>query len=282
MKLRDDQLHSSTTSTITPTFFAATLFHKHHSALSNINKSAINKHSMTKSESNEQVPTYLSSASHEQPKEKQPSRKARQEAYASRQASSSRSLVSLDSVQSFLELDSDLECSEHSEHSTVTVDAGFSSVSVDIAGPANHITEQHFSLIQTSWKAFLGTMRNHSAAGKKILCQVLQLKPSARPALGIDQSQPSTPRWTDLSKTVVSLLDRIILGLEKSQDAAFDQDLIMMGEEWLEEGLDTRLVHKALIQCLEDSLDADDYSYETAEAWASTFKDALQKITLMY
>ena len=242
---------------------------------------------MTKYESNEQVQNCVNSASHEEPKEKQPPfRKARQETYAKRQASSSRSLVSLDSVQSFLEneLDSDLECSEHSEHSNVTVNLGFSSVHVDTSSVVKAIQfkELHASLIQNSWKAFLGTASNHNAAGKKILCQVLEVKPAAKSSLGIDPSQTSTPRWTELAKTVVSHLDRIILGLGKSQDMAFDQDLIMMGEEWLEEGLDARLVHKALIQCLEESLDADDFSYETAEAWTSTFKDALQKMTLMY
>lgn len=234
---------------------------------------------MNKSESIKETPNsaIASDANHQ---EKPPTSRQK---YASRQACSSRTLVSLDSVESILYLESDSENdSEDSEHSTATGNGGYvlnpRGLSASSRDGTAQVEERHITLIQASWEKLLGVTGNNLSTGKKIIAKIVEIKPAEQSTIGVDPSKPS-PRFALLANNVVDILDRIV----KMLGPCFcDQDLIMMGEEWLEEGLDAKLVHKAVIQCLEESLDADDYSYETAEAWESTFKDVLKKMIFMY
>lgn len=195
-------------------------------------------------------------------------------------AYSSRSLISLDSVQSIISLDSVSSGeSNHSEHSEITLTAGSPDQKNSTTEGDGDLHARHVELIQESWKALLSAPKGRAAVGEKIILKMMEIKPACKKALGISPSD-RTARFNDLCARLVDMLHTIVGKMEPSNFC--EEDLVMMGEEWLEEGLDARLVHKALIQCLEDTLDADDYSYEAGEAWASTFKDVLQKMAFMY
>lgn len=201
----------------------------------------------------------------------QSSRRAR---LAKSQACSSRSPVSLESVHSIFSLDSD--CSddehEHTEDSIVTIKTGFVLNGVTDIGDGLK-DEDSIQLIQESWNALLNKKNDKRAVGEQIVMSMLEIKPSYSTSLGVSPlPTEQTPRFAELCTKMVDMLDRLVQTMKAD---LCDEDL---AEEWMEEGLDARLVHKAIIHCLEDSLDTDDYSFEAARAWSTTFRDVMQKV----
>ena len=187
-------------------------------------------------------------------------------------AVSSRSLVSLQSVQSILSMDSD--CSDDEDVAPLTV--AFHESILEEYEESQEERELNIGLVQASWNALLAKS-DKASLGERIVVNMIANNPSVRKTLSVDETK-RTPRFTEISIKLVEMLDRVIQIM--GQDS-IDEDLMMMGEEWLEEGLDTRLVHKATTNCLKESLDAEDYSYETEEAWSSTFRDVLKTMTFM-
>ena len=135
---------------------------------------------------------------------------------------------------------------------------------------------QSTALIQGTWNQLLQNQGNDKkAVGEQIVRYMLNIKPSCSTSLGISSSSSEqTPRFAELGDKVGYVLDRLVLNMGLD---LWDEELT---EEWIEEGLDALLVHRAVIRCLEGSLDSDVYSYEAAEAWSTAFKDTLQKVLM--
>ena len=212
---------------------------------------------------------------------------ARQKAFANNPSTSSRSLVSLDSVHSILSLDDSFSDDEDdidaghelSPRTTITI----TTIGVGMPSVPEHdekdIKARHAELIQQSWRTMKIAASNKEAIGEKIILHMMEVKPSCGNSLGVSPLD-RTPRFAEVSKKLMNILDRIVDKMEATD--AFDDDLAEIGEEWLEEGLDARLVHKAILHCLQDLLNSDQFSYEAEEAWSTTFKDALLKITFTF
>ena len=197
------------------------------------------------------------------------------------QACSSRSLISMESVQSILALDSDCSDDEsesesgyYLEHSMVSVAEDGRTIPQETS--VGGLTEERsIELIQESWKKMLNSQRNDKkAVGEQLVLSMLKIKPSCSTALGVSSSSEQTPRFAELCTSLCDMMDRLVAAMGPD---LCDEDL---AEEWIEEGLDARLVYKAVIDCLEQFLESDDYSYEVAEAWSTTFRDTLQKIVM--
>mmetsp|Transcript_2755 Transcript_2755/g.5740 ORF Transcript_2755/g.5740 Transcript_2755/m.5740 type:complete len:223 (-) Transcript_2755:32-700(-) len=205
-----------------------------------------------------------------------PSRSSRQASLSKSQACSSRSLVSIESIESIWSLDS--YCSDHdenvheSEHSIATITTGRISKETTEGSLSEDLC---IELIQETWNKLLQSQKNDKKAlGMQLVANMLKIKPSCSTSLGVSSSSERTPRFAELGAKLGDLLDQLVQSMGPD---LCDEDL---AEEWIEEGLDALLVQKAVIRCLEESLDSDEYSFEAAQAWSTTFKDTLQKVLM--
>eukprot|EP00977_Amphora_coffeiformis_P007061 scaffold1533_cov157-Amphora_coffeaeformis.AAC.2 len=157
-----------------------------------------------------------------------------------------------------------------SEHSIATITTGRISKETTEGSLSEDLCTE---LIQETWKKLLQSQKNDKKAlGMQLVANMLKIKPSCSTSLGVSSSSERTPRFAELGAKLGDLLDQLVQSMGPD---LCDEDL---AEEWIEEGLDALLVQKAVIRCLEESLDSDEYSFEAAQAWSTTFKDTLQKL----
>ena len=197
-----------------------------------------------------------------------------------------------DSIKSLLSLDSDED-----EDDIATVEEHSSSFSggTGARGDTKHssmfsmlehqeMNVRHVDLIRSTWDAFKTSRSNetkkHTKAGEDIIEKMIQLEGSSEASMGISSAYPT--RKEALCEIVVDSLDHIIfrvMGVTLNEI-----ELDCKAQDWLDEGLDAMLLHKALIKCLEDnsSVNKNVCTVDAMEAWKTTFGDVLHKMTYAF
>ena len=188
-----------------------------------------------------------------------------------------------DSIQSLLSIDStdDDESVEGIGILEYSSSSGFVEGHTSSKFSMNEIQEmdvRHVDLIRTSWERAKAKETCQTNIGENIIDQMIMLDGSAEAAMGISSTFPT--RKDMLGSTVVESLDRIIF---QAMGTTLDErELDSTAQEWLDEGLDAKLVHRALVQCLEKVLDKETYTEEASGAWNTTFRDILHKMAFIF
>lgn len=186
---------------------------------------------------------------------------------------SKRSLISWDSVQSILD-DSDDEWDEEEKNGGDT----FALIKEEVVEEARQVNRKHVSLIQQNWRKVQEQDDYRKKFGSKLMQSMMEHDKTSRVSMGI--AAFDSIRFHDLCIMLVDTMEHIILYMLGTSYS--EHELADKSEEWLDEGVDARLVYKALIRCLEETLDGDDYSFEAAEAWETTFRDVLHKMAIAF
>ena len=152
---------------------------------------------------------------------------------------------------------------------------------------------QHVQLIQNTWEEFLGctgaaaneddddakTTSRRTLVGELIIDNMIALEPSSESSMGISSTYQT--RKVTLSAIIVDSLNYII---NKIMGPHLNEvELDCKAQEWLEEGIDAMLLHKALMKCLEKQHhDNKRVSNAALEACKTTFGDVLHKMAYAF
>lgn len=90
------------------------------------------------------------------------------------------------------------------------------------------------------------------------------------------EGQKSNLGSTEIGSKVLDDLDGVIHDLGPT--LCYD-DLLSKGMEWIEMGIDIRVLHGAVIVYLEETLDKTDYTTEVQKAWTTSFLGVLMKMS---
>lgn len=197
-----------------------------------------------------------------------------------------------DSIKSLLSLESD---DEEDNIGTVVEEYASCSSGIGARGDMKHssmfsmlehqeMNVRHVDLIRSTWDAFKSTSRNetknHTKAGEEIINKMIQLEGSSEASLGISSTYPT--RKENLCGIVVDSLDHIIF--QVMGRTLNEVELDCKAQDWLDEGLDAMLLHRALIKCLEEKSTANKNAFtdDDMEAWKTTFGDVLHKMTYAF
>ena len=124
---------------------------------------------------------------------------------------------------------------------------------------------QHVDLIRTTWLAFLLA---HGDDKQQVGHELIQ-----QMTAGSDMGDKSLVLVNSLDDLIFHTLGKTLNSVELDAKA----------QEWLEQGLDSMLLHKALQKCLEETLKDDPIFTPAARtAWKTTFGDVLHKMTYAF
>ena len=140
----------------------------------------------------------------------------------------------------------------------------------------------HVRMIMEDWKTIQRGQDDSNAVGAKLLEQMLVLEPTSVVSMNLAvDGQTHHPRLVELQRLLVRTLEQLILEVLNLEPSEREMELEEIGMEWLDEGVDPKLLHKSLLVCLSALLEPDAYS-ASKEAWETTFRDTTHKMECMF
>lgn len=170
-----------------------------------------------------------------------------------------------------------LDCSTHSTRSSRTSSKSIASVTSERSSKSNRsgrssklarsqgMSAQHVIVIQKTWDKIRSKEGFQTTIGEALLLHMNKAT----------QSNSETFA-TELGNRVVDELDSIIHDLGPS---LCPDDLLARGMEWIDMGIDLRVLHKAVVGFLEEALNKSDYTSGVECAWNTSFLDVLMKMS---
>ena len=171
-----------------------------------------------------------------------------------------------------------LDCTTHSTRSSRSSSKSIASVISERSSKSNRtgrssklarsqgMSAQHVIAIQKTWDKIRSKEGFRTTIGEALLLHM---------AKATTQSNSETFA-TELGNKVVDELDSIIHDLGPS---LCTDDLLARGMEWIDMGIDLRVLHKAIVGFLEKALDKSDYTSGVESAWNTSFLDVLMKMS---
>ena len=132
---------------------------------------------------------------------------------------------------------------------------------------------EHIDLIKGSWDKLQHRDENYKETFGSLLEQRITTCTAKSNKFGSKYKAPVS------GKKIVERLEGVIALLTPNLR---NESLEVIGGEWLDDELDVRLVHKALLSWLPTVLGEKYYRENVAQAWQQTFRDVLLKMVPVY
>lgn len=170
-----------------------------------------------------------------------------------------------------------LDCSAHSTRSSRSSSKSIASVTSERSSKSTRsgrssrvarsqgMSAHHIITIQTTWDKIRNNEGFQTTIGEALLLHMTKAVQSNSESFA-----------TEFGVRVVDELDSIIHDLGPS---LCPDDLLVRGMEWIDMGIDLRVLHKVVVGYLEKTLDKSDYTSSVDNAWNTSFLDILMKMS---